>query len=84
MTPEAIRAAVVDGLRRVAPEADTDRLTDSQPIRDTLDLDSFDFLRFLVGLHETLGVEVPEADYGQLTTLGDVVRYLERRVASQG
>jgi acetyl-CoA synthetase len=30
----------------------------------------------LIGLHEALGVEIPEADYGQLTTLADIIRYI--------
>src|SRR3712207_8954836 len=37
-------------------------------VRETLDIDSFDHLNFLIGLHEALGVEIPEGDYGQLTT----------------
>jgi len=34
----------------------------------------------LIGLHEALGVEIPEADYGQLTTLADIIRYISDRL----
>ena len=34
---------------------------------------------FLIGLNEELGVEIPEADYGQLATLADIVRCLAAR-----
>jgi acyl carrier protein len=45
-------------------------------LRDTLDLDSVDFMNFVVGLHAALGVDVPEADYGQLASLDACVAYL--------
>ena len=41
-----------------------------------LDIDSFDFLNFLIALDERLRVEIPEADYGKLNTLDGMVRYL--------
>jgi len=43
-------------------------------MREALDIDSFDFLNFLIGLHEELGVEIPETDYGQLTMLADMIQ----------
>ena len=49
-------------------------------LREALDVDSFDFLNLLIGLHETLGVEIPEADYGRLTTLNSLVSYLSQRL----
>jgi hypothetical protein len=39
-----------------------------------------DFLNFVIGLHATLGIEVPEADYGRLTTLDAAVEYLSSRL----
>jgi acyl carrier protein len=45
-------------------------------IRETLDIDSFDHLNFLIGLHDKLGVDIPEADYGKLNTMREVIDYL--------
>ncbi len=80
MTDEQIKTTIVKLLGQIAPEADLDRLASDVNIREALDIDSFDHLNFLMGLHEELGVDIPEADYGQLTTLADVIRYLSRRV----
>lgn len=74
-----IRAAVLDGLRQIAPETDLETLSPSSDIRRSLEIDSFDFLRFLIGLHERLGVDIPEMDYGKLTTLDSLVEYLAKR-----
>jgi acyl carrier protein len=48
-------------------------------VRQALAIDSFDHLNCLIGLDAALGVEIPEADYGQLTTLADIVRHLAVR-----
>jgi acyl carrier protein len=64
----------------MAPEADLSTLDPHANVRETLDIDSFDFLNFLIGLNDALGVEIPEADYGQLATLADIVAYLRARV----
>jgi acyl carrier protein len=80
MTEAQIADAVRQGLGMIAPEADLDALAPDVNVRHALDIDSFDFLNFLIGLNETLGVEIPEADYGQLATLTDIVKYLAARV----
>jgi acyl carrier protein len=67
-------------LGQIAPEADLTHLAPDADLRQALDIDSFDHLNLLIGLNTTLGVDIPEADYGQLTTLTDIVRYLASRV----
>jgi acyl carrier protein len=76
MSEDDIKAAIFAGLRKIAPEADPSELRTTDKVREVLDIDSFDFLNFLIGLHEKLHVEIPEADYGKLTTLGEMVAYL--------
>ena len=79
MTEAAIRQAIADSLRGIAPEADVNRIEPDANLRESLDIDSFDFLNFLIALHTRLGVEIPEADYGKLGTMADLVRYLEAK-----
>jgi acyl carrier protein len=49
-------------------------------LREQVDLDSMDWLGFLVGLHRQLGVDIPETDYAKLVTLDDLLAYLAARV----
>ena len=49
-------------------------------LRRALDIDSFDALNFFIRIHEQLGVEIPESDYGQLNTLAEMRRYLAARL----
>jgi acyl carrier protein len=74
--PSHIREAIEQSLYRIAPEADLAILDRAEPLRDQLDIDSFDFLRIVIELHEALGVDIPEADYEQLSTLNDMELYL--------
>ena len=76
MTPDAARQAIARALARIAPEADLGGIDPRADLREMLDLDSMDFLNFIVGLHAETGVEVPESDYPKLATLAGCIAYL--------
>ncbi len=80
MSREEIRQAILDALAGVAPEGDYDRLKADRPLRDQLDIDSYDFLNVILALHERLGVDIPETDYQKLLTLNGTVDYLAAKV----
>ena len=80
MTRQELRALALDALCDIAPEADPSALRGSIALRDQLDLDSMDFLNFLVAVHQRTGVEIPEADYGKLATLDQLVAYLAHKL----
>ena len=80
MNEADLRTVVLGALAATAPEADLSQLAPGEDIRDALDLDSMDVLRFATALHDRLGVEVPESDYAQITTVDGCVRYLEHRL----
>jgi len=76
---QQISAAVIATLKSIAPEVEADELIADRPLRSQVDLDSMDWLNFLIGLHSALAVDIPEADYAKLVTLNDLVAYLEQR-----
>ena len=76
MNDTAILEVIYKNLQRIAPEIEPAELVASEPLRDQVDLDSMDWLNFIVGLHEALKVDIPEADYQKLVTLDDLVAYL--------
>ena len=78
MTTEEARDVVSSVLHQVAPEANIDDVADGETLQEALDLDSIDFLNFVIGLHEETGLEIPEKDYPQLATLDGCVTYLSR------
>lgn len=75
-TADDIRAAALRILGEIVPEADLSSLDPAVSFRDQLDIDSMDFLNFVIALHDTLRIEVPEADYPQLASLTGCIDYL--------
>lgn len=80
MNKPEIRATVLAELKRIAPEIEESELAPARPLREQVDLDSMDWLNFLVALHERLKVDIPEADYARLGTLDQTVDYLARKL----
>lgn len=75
-TRDEIEKALIAAITAVAPEVEPAAIDRKRPIRDQLDIDSMDFLKIVVALHEKLGVDVPERDYGKLATLDSSIDYL--------
>ena len=80
MTRDQIRATVVAELSNIAPDIDAASVDPNSDLRESLDIDSMDFLNFIMALHKRLGVDVPERDYPQLVTLSGAVLYLEQHL----
>ena len=81
MSPADTRTAVLAVLTRIAPEVDPGEIRDDLRLREQVDLDSMDWLRFLIGINEVLHVDIPESDYAGLRTLHDVVSYSDQHSA---
>lgn len=62
-------------LAGIAPEAELSSVGDDMDLREALDLDSMDFLNFVIGLGQRSGVKVPEADTPKLFTLKGLLAY---------
>ena len=80
MTEAEIKTTIIAGLSQIAPEADFEELLPTENIREELDIDSVDFLNFLIGLDDQLGVDIPESDYEKLISMNDLISYLMQRL----
>ena len=80
MTREQLKTVALEVLRGIAPEVEAGDIEPMTPLRYQVDLDSMDWLNFLIGLHQRLGVNIPESDYAKLVTLDNVLDYLQARM----
>jgi len=80
MTEADIKIVIFQLLKQIAPDTEPSMLLPGDNIRDTLGIDSFDALQFLVALDEKLGIEIPEQDYGKTATLEQLVAYVQTRM----
>ncbi|HET9077948.1 MAG TPA: phosphopantetheine-binding protein [Acidimicrobiales bacterium] len=66
-------------IHEIAPEADLEAVEPGETLQEALDMDSIDFLNFVIGLHDRTGIEIPERDYPGLATLDGCIDYLQAR-----
>jgi acyl carrier protein len=76
MSREELAGLVRRALASVAPESEGQLIDPEADFRDQIDLDSMDFLNFIIALHEATGLEIPEKDYPQLASLNGCIEYL--------
>jgi acyl carrier protein len=79
MSPEGLRTSVIQSLTAVAPEIDINALDPDVNFRDQFELDSVDYLNFVIGLERSLGIKIPDMDYPRLSCLNGCLSYLETR-----
>ena len=78
MTRDELRAAVLTALGDIAPEVDPEEIEPDVNFRDQLDIDSMDFLEYAAAVSKRYGIQVPESDYGELSTLRSAAAYVKR------
>jgi acyl carrier protein len=82
MTEVNIRSVLQEELANIAPEMDLGSLDPQADLREALDIDSMDFLNFVIAVHHRLGIDIPELDYPKLATLDGAVTYLRGKLAA--
>ncbi len=76
MKIEEIKELIINELKNIAPEMNFNELQPDEILREELDIDSMDWLNFLVAIHEKTGVDIPESDYEGLDTLEHISDYV--------
>lgn len=79
MTEKEVIEVIGAVLHRIAPEADLALVDPDSELQEQLDIDSMDFLNVVIGLHERTGIDIPERDYRQVSTLHGLVGYIVAR-----
>jgi acyl carrier protein len=76
MTPNEALAVILSVLADIAPEVDADDVDPGVDLTEQLDLDSMDYLNWMLGINQETGIEIPERDYPKFLTLNGAVDYL--------
>jgi acyl carrier protein len=82
MTPFEIRTVVQRELMRIAPDVDFANVDPRADVREAFDIDSMDFLNFVIALHRSFGVDIPELDYPKLATVDGAAAYVDSKLSS--
>lgn len=79
MNTEQATRAIEEVLGQVAPDADLSSLAPDADLRDSLELDSLDFLSFVEGLSRRAGQRIDEDDYPKLATMASAIAFIAGR-----
>jgi len=77
---DALAAGLLELLGKIAPEIEPAEIDRAKLLRHQVDLDSMDWLNFLIAISERYGVQIPESDYARLARLNDLLDYLTKRM----
>ena len=80
MTDTEIEALVKKALYDVAPDLEGEPIEPGETFRDQFEIDSMDFLNFVIAVHEATGLDIPEADYNELQTLAGASAYVKKHL----
>lgn len=73
-----IEAVVKQALYDVAPDVAGEPIDPDISLRDQFEIDSMDFLNFIIGINKATQVNIPEADYDQLQSISGAVAYIRQ------
>ena len=76
MNAAEVRALAADVLAGIAPEADLATVGEDEDLRAALDLDSMDFMNFVIALSRRTGLRIPDRDVPRLYTPRGLLAYL--------
>ena len=75
-TFEQVKEVIVNELG--ANEAE---VTEATSFKEDLDADSLDLFEMIMALEEQYEIEIPSEELENLTTVGEVVRYIDEKLA---
>jgi len=77
MDEDTLYRQVIDSLTKAAPDIDPSTLDPDINFRDQFEIDSVDFLGFVLELDKSLAIKVPEIDYPKLSSMKGCLSYLQ-------
>jgi acyl carrier protein len=75
-----IKKIILDAIQDVAPEIEQDDIEMDEDIREECDLDSMDFINYLIAVKKSTGVSIAEGDYTQVNTFNKMLSYLTEKI----
>ena len=75
-----VKSKITDIIEQITPGinlASVDHLSD---ICHELGIDSIDFYRLITEVNEVFDIEIPESDYGKITSLNRLINYIAKGV----
>jgi acyl carrier protein len=76
MNTKEVKDILAKIFHEVAPEIEFATIDTSRPLRDQVEIDSFDFYRIIVQIDKRLGVNIPDSKIAEFNSLDDLIQYV--------
>ena len=83
MTNDELIKILLEEIGNIAPEMEGVAVDPDANLREAFDLDSMDFLNLVTAIHQRLGIDIPEADYVQFSSLKSAAAYLVKQARTK-
>jgi len=82
MNIEEIKNTIRSIIHETAPEIEFEKIQMNLPLRDQVEIDSFDFYRMMVKVNQQTGVFIPDSEIARFSNLQDLMNYLNEHQKS--
>ena len=82
MKEEVIRGFLLTIFHEIAPEIAFEKIDTGKPLRDQVEIDSFDFYRILVQINKKTGVNIPDSKISELANLDALIKFISEKSSS--
>jgi acyl carrier protein len=76
MNREEVLKVLKSVFNTVAPEIDFVKIDISRPLRSQVEIDSMDFYRMLVLIHQQTGINIPDSKFRELKNLEELTQFI--------
>lgn len=79
MNTQEIKSLLKEIFHEIAPEIEFEKLDTARPLRDQVDIDSFDFYRIIVKVNQRTGVNVPDSKVAECRNIDQLINYISEQ-----
>ena len=72
---------IFEQVKKILCDLEEEQVNEDSEVIDDLGADSLDIVDLVMTLEEEFDTEIPDEDIENLKTVGDIVKYIEERVA---
>jgi acyl carrier protein len=76
MQLQELRPILKEIFREVSPEIPFEKIDSTKPLREQVEIDSYDLYRIIVRISERTGVNIPDSVLGDLKNLDQLLKYV--------
>lgn len=79
MTNQETKAIISKIFHSIAPEINFSEIDTARPLRDQVEIDSFDFYRIIVQIDQQTGVNIPDSKIAEFANLDELIKYVSEQ-----